>query len=337
MKVVILHNKVSEGASKDEEDVLVQVEAVFAALAALGHRPVAVPFSIDAAAAMQAVRAIAPDLVFNLVESVEGAGRLIHLAPALLDHMRIPYTGAGTEAIFLTSNKLVAKEWLKKSGLPTPAWIAPRGGRGAETSAGGPFIVKSVWEHASVGLDEDSVIFADSDDPDRLIREMERRKDSLGGDCFAEAFIDGREFNLSLLAGPDGPEVLPPAEIRFDLYPPDKPKVVGYRAKWESDSFEYLHTERTFEFSPADEPLVARLGDLARQCWDIFHLRGYARVDFRVDKSGAPWVLEVNANPCLSQDAGFYAAAQRAGLGCPEVIGRIIAGSVSVGAWSADV
>jgi D-alanine-D-alanine ligase len=331
MKVVILHNKVSEEASKDEEDVLVQVKAVFAALSALGHRPVAVPFSIDAAAAIYALRAIAPDLVFNLVESVEGTGRLIYLAPALLDYMRIPYTGAGTEAIFLTSNKLVAKDWLKKSGLPTPGWIAPRGGRGGDAPSGGPFIVKSVWEHASVGLDEDSVIFPDPDDPDLLIREMERRKDSLGGDCFAETFIDGRELNLSLLAGADGPQVLPPAEIRFDLYPPDKLKVVGYRAKWELDSFEYLHTERSFDFSPADGPLIARLGKLAKQCWDVLHLRGYARVDFRVDASGAPWVLEVNANPCLSPDAGFYAAAQRAGLGYPEVVGRIIADSVSVG------
>ena len=322
MKVVILHNKVSRGAGKDEEDTLVQVDAVSEALSELGHFPVALAFSIDVAAAMEALEAVRPDLVFNLVESVEGTGRLIYLAPALLDHMRIPYTGANTEAVFLTSNKLVAKDCLMRCGLPTPPWITLRNDRGGDAVKHGRCIIKSVWEHASVGLDEDSVVPAD--DGDLLMGEMERRKSSLGGDCFAEAFIDGRELNLSLIGGPDGPELLPPAEIRFDRYPRDKLKVVGYRAKWESDSFEYHHTPRSFDFPREDASLLARLEDLARRCWDIFHLRGYARVDFRVDRSGAPWVLEVNANPCLSPDAGFYAAAMEAGLSYPDVVARIV-------------
>ena len=154
---------------------------------------------------------------------------------------------------------------------------------------------------------------------------MLRRAERLGGEVFAEAYIAGREFNLSVLAGPDGPEVLPPAEIHFVDYPDDRPRIVGYRAKWDSDSFEYHHTPRSFDFPPPDAPLLAELCRLARACWDLFGLRGYARVDFRVDETGQPWVLEINANPCLSPDAGFGAAAERAGLSFPAVIARILA------------
>ena len=142
--------------------------------------------------------------------------------------------------------------------------------------------------------------------------------------CFAELYIDGREFNLSLLAGNTGPEVLPPAEILFHDYPPDMAKVVDYRSKWVEDSFEYLHTPRSFDFSKKDEPLIQRLKDMAIHCWNIFGLRGYARVDFRVDENSQPWILEVNTNPCLSPDGGFSAAVEQAGLTFNQAIERIV-------------
>jgi D-alanine-D-alanine ligase len=74
---------------------------------------------------------------------------------------------------------------------------------------------------------------------------------------------------------------------------------------------------------------LGRLRELARQCWQLFALRGYARVDFRVDPQGRPWVLEVNTNPCLSPDAGFLAAAAQAGLSPMDVIRRIVEGARS--------
>ncbi|MBK7406412.1 MAG: GNAT family N-acetyltransferase [Phycisphaerales bacterium] len=103
---------------------------------------------------------------------------------------------------------------------------------------------------------------------------------------------------------------------------------MGFRAKWEPDSFEYAHTIRRFDLSPADGPLLRRLGEVALQCWDVFELRGYARVDFRVDPSGRPWVLEVNANPCIAPDAGFMESAKRAGLRPEEVLARILEAAV---------
>jgi D-alanine-D-alanine ligase len=339
MKVAVIHGAVAEDAGRDEKDVLVQVDAVSEGLAALGHEPVAVPVSLNLEETARTLTALQPLIAFNLVESLSGKGSLIHIVPALLDALKIPYTGSGTEAIILTSNKVLAKKWLGAASLPTPPWFTAAERR-EELCVTGPWLVKSAWEHASIGLDEDSVI----PDADRglLLAEMEVRRGVLGGACLAEAFIDGREFNLSLLAdrvnpgcgldGPavpslvcgSGPEVLPPAEIRFDAYPPGKVRVVGYRSKWEADSFEFSHTPRSFEFPETDAPLLARLRELAIRCWKLFDLEGYARVDFRVDKEGRPWILEVNTNPCLSPDAGFHAATLRAGLSFSEVLNRII-------------
>jgi D-alanine-D-alanine ligase len=184
------------------------------------------------------------------------------------------------------------------------------------------WIIKSVWEHASIGLDEKSLV--EGVTPEMAFSLLASRASRLGGSCFAERFIDGREFNLTLLAGPKEVQVMPPAEIVFEDYGADMPRIVDYAAKWEKNSFAYQHTVRRFDFPPGDQPLLAALAVLARRCWEAFGLGGYARVDFRVDADGRPWVLEVNANPCLSPDAGYAAALAQAGLPFTEAVRRIM-------------
>ena len=127
---------------------------------------------------------------------------------------------------------------------------------------------------------------------------------------------------MSLIAAPTGPRVLPVAEMEFVEFPSTKPAIVGYAAKWDADSFEYRNTVRSFGVEAA---LAVRAERLALACWELFALDGYARVDFRVDGSGLPFVLEVNANPCLSPDAGFAAALAQAGIGYAEAIGWLLA------------
>jgi len=330
MKVAILHSEVPEAASWDEQDVLVQVAVVSQALIHLGYVPAAVPFSARMERTIQDLKEIGPAWIFNLVETVEGRGRFIHLAPLILDLLNIPYTGNATDAVHATSNKRLAKSLMVEYGIPTPPWFTLSAISEEPENIEGRFIIKSVWEHASVGLDEDSVMRYP--DGDSLRREMERRCERLGGECIAEQYIEGREFNLSLLANENGAEVLPPAEIHFENYPSDKTRVVGYRAKWDADSFEYHHTPRSFDFPETDQPLLQRLCNLAQRCWKRFHLRGYVRVDFRADHEGRPWVLEINTNPCLSPDSGFTAATRQAGLSIEDVIRRIIQDSIPDGA-----
>ena len=310
--------------SKDEQDGLIQVESVLQALSDLHHDPVSVGFSLNIQETLKNIAEINPSLVFNLVESIDGQGRLIHLAPSILDAMNIVYTGAGTDAIYTTSNKILAKQILRGARIPTPFFLTPEKARQRKTPLCSPGIIKSVWEHGSVGMGHDSVVFPQTHA--QLLMEMDCRKDQLGGACFAEAFIEGREFNISLLATDRNgiPQVLPPAEICFENYPSDKHKIVDYNAKWETESFEYRHTIRSFDFPPHDRPVLDKIDKIARSCWKLFNLKGYARVDFRVDDDGKPWVLEVNTNPCIAPDSGFVAAAGKADLSFTHIVARIL-------------
>lgn len=102
MKIAILHGEVAKDAQPDEKDVLVQMDIVSEGLAALGHRPVAVPVSLNLEETARTLIAISPAIVFNLVESITGKGVFIHVIPTLLEALKIPYTGAGVEALLLT-------------------------------------------------------------------------------------------------------------------------------------------------------------------------------------------------------------------------------------------
>ncbi len=320
-RVVVLHGTVALDASADEQDTLLQAEAVADALRGLGFEVELSALSLDLAAASAALAALRPDLVFNLVEAVGGSGRLIHLGQAVLDELGIPYTGVPLDAQFLTSNKLVAKRMLELAGLPTPHWCEGKDVHGRDWT--GAWIVKSTWEHASVGMDDGAVV------PTLAAARSRVRSAGRLGDWFAEAYVEGRELNLALLGGGDDPVVLSAAEIRFDGYPPGKPRIVGYAAKWDAGSFEYLHTPRVFLDPQGEAGLLSRLEELAVECWRLFRLQGYARVDFRVDTDGRPWILEVNANPCLSPDAGFAAAAARVGMPYADLVGRIVADALN--------
>jgi D-alanine-D-alanine ligase len=332
MHLAIVHNAVSTASAPDEQDVLVQAGAVSETLWSLGHEVVTLSCNLDLTSIKRRLESLVPDLIFNLVESLGGYGRLIHLFPAMLDAMGLPYTGSQTEAIWMTSHKVMAKRHMLSVRIPTPVWLGPypkdltsslysKPSSTADDSSRN-WIIKSLWEHASMGLESNSIV---SKAPGKdIVRELSKHAKRLGGACFAEEYIHGREFNLSVLAGPDGPQVLPPAEIVFEGYDTSRPLIVGYRAKWEADSYEYHHTPRSFDFDSEDESLLAILKDLALRCWQKFGLKGYARVDFRVDDTGQPWILEINANPCISPDAGFAAAVNAAGIGFTQAVDRII-------------
>jgi len=327
MHVAILHQHVPADASADERDVLVQVDAISGALTRLGHSFSVVPCTLDLAALAGKLESRRPDLVFNLVESLNGTDSLQSLVPLLVESLRIRCTGSSGAAILDSGRKGFAKSLLRAASLPTPASYdigtldQPR----CEFTPG-RFILKPDLEHASLGMTDADVVDAAS--VEQLRSQLSSKAAAFGRPVFAEAFIDGREFNLSLLESAGEVQVLPPAEIRFVDFPAGKPTIVGSAAKWDETSFEYAATVRSFELDSADGPLVELLGRLAVGCWKALNLRGYARVDFRVDPDGVPFILEANANPCLSPDAGFAAAAAIAGMDHTEITRRILEAAV---------
>lgn len=314
----MIHDEVAPEARVDERDVLVQVSFIAGTLRRLGHDVDSLAVGPDLGRLQGALRERRPEAVFNLVESCLGSCRLAPSAPALLETLGVPFTGAGSVAMAITNHKLAAKRLLAANGLPTPDWIEPAALQRTSDLPPGSWIVKGTVEHASVGIGGGSVISGGGG----AARQARARAAHIGGEAFAERFIEGREFNVGLLAAPDGVEVLPICEIVFEGDWADRPRIVGYAAKWDEDSFEYGHTPRRYDFGPTDAPLLRELEALARRCWHVFDMRGYARVDVRIGE--APTILEVNSNPCLSPDAGFVAACDRAGLEREAIVARIL-------------
>ena len=315
-RVIILINKISDNPGEDELDVLSQALEVEKALEKLGYSTIREFINLDLETAKNNIRRLDPVFVFNLVESLDQRGDLIYLAPALLGSMQIPYTGCPLDAMFITSNKILTKKILAGNGIRTPEWF-----ESSQIINPDPlktYIAKPLWEDASVGISDSSVFRGSNTE---ITGQLKSR---WGSGFFVEEFIDGREFNISILGGENGPQVMPLAEILFKDFPPNKPRIVGYAAKWDQDTFEYKNTVRSFEVENTSSELQSELQEMALKCWKIFNLKGYARVDIRVDHDDKPYVLEINANPCISPDAGFYAACSHAGISFTEVIKRIV-------------
>ncbi len=256
-----------------------------------------------------------PDLVFNLVEGLNGQDRLACAIPALLESLSLPFTGNPTTVIALADDKLALKRQLCTLGLPTPP-------AGPIVDPGATFIVKARFQHASLGLGPDARVTS-WPAAERLIEIQSRRH---GTPFFAEAFIPGREFNLSLLETAGGHiRLLPPAEIEFRNWPADRPQIVDYEAKWDPESPAAQGTVRVFPKGDGpDGAILQTLYGLAGILFDRLGLAGYARVDFRVDSQGQPWIIDLNPNPTLDPEAGFAQAAQAGGLGYRDLIEEIL-------------
>ena len=315
-KVIILYNAVDENCNPDEADVLHQVELVSEALTELGYLPEAFPLGHNLKTDMDQIKAAEPLFVFNLVESVFDKGELLYMGAAVLNALKIPFAGVPVEGLFITTNKVLTKRLLRYNGIPTPDYYTLE-----QLSLLKPhtrYLLKPISEDGSVGLDEDAVFTRDQQEM------LDKIKLLPSSHFFIEEFIEGREFNLSVLGGKSKVDVLTPAEMVFHDFPEGKPRMLGYRAKWDESSTEYKNTTRSFEGLAPDSNLYRELVRISRECWEHFALKGFARVDFRVDEKENPWVIEINGNPCISPDSGFIAAAHKAGLSNKEVIGRII-------------
>lgn len=246
-------------------------------------------------------------MAFNLCETVGEDPQLAAHPAAVLELMGIPFSGSPSPAIMLTTDKLMTKRLLKANGISTPNYQVYDGAAAFRADAlTFPVVVKPRFQDASVGIDQESVFRSGEELNARIGKLFEDF-----GTLLVEEYIAGREFNISLLGHP-APKTLPAAEIDFSGFPDDLFPIVGYRAKWDTSSVEYQHTARQFPDLP--HALQRDLERTALECFRLFMLRDYGRIDIRVDLAGRIYVLEINANPCLSPDAGFVAAAERGGI-----------------------
>ncbi len=311
MKTGIVYNPpVARGDANWESsvDVLTQVEAIEAALGNAGRTTRRIALTRDLASFLDEMRAHEIDAVFNLCETVEEDPALCWHPAAVLELLNVPFSGSPSRALVLTADKVLTKQLLTANGIRTPGFGEYRGRETFDPSGlEFPVIVKPRFEDASIGIEQDSIF----ETPKALMNRIETFNARFGP-VMVEEYVEGREFNVSLIGYPEA-RVLPMAEIDFSAFPDDLYKIVGYRAKWVEDSFEYNNTPRLFSARVSPET-SSELRSTALHCFNLFGLRDYGRVDMRVDDRGRVYVLEINANPCLSPDAGLAASYAREGF-----------------------
>jgi D-alanine-D-alanine ligase len=317
--ILVAHNAVAAADDPSTRDVLAQVGFVTKALDDL-HVPYRILAVGDGGVDAASLRGAGA--VFNLVESPPGLPSFQVEAAAAFERLNLKVTGSSADAIRATTDKDGTRRTLAEHGVETaPGGLLDPEHPGILDRVPPPWILKPAHEDASLGLDDDAVT---SDRAQAVVRARKLQQLFNGQPVLVEHLLPGREFNISVLAEGDGFSVLPPAEMTYVDYPPDRPRILGWEAKWDQGSFAYRNTVRVF-LNGTEWPLRNRLDEVAAAAWSACGLSGYARVDIRLDEEGEPCVLEVNANPCISADAGFAAAASKAGLTPTDVVRRILA------------
>ena len=252
------------------------------------------------------------------MESVFGLDDLAPIAPTMLEKLRVPYTGNHAGTLSVTSDKPLAKRIMRQCGLPTADWFVAPDWKGLREDC--IYIVKSATADCSLGLDDGAVVVGAKAARERA--EYCNRK--YGGRWFAESFLEGREFNVSVIENNGKPQVLPVPEMQFLNWTPGRPKIVCYAAKWDEESPDLVNTERLFGIDEKEPALAKKLRDLAAKTWTQFGMHGFGRVDLRLDADDNPFILEVNPNSCIEPGAGLAAAASAARLSYSDLIMQVI-------------
>ena len=312
MKVAIAYDGGSSDWSEaDVAAVMANVRQVQASLKRLGHSTTLVPlFKHDLRWLNKVQRA---DLIFNLIEGINGVACYEDWAVAALELTGIPFTGCRSSSVTLCHRKHVANTLLDRAGVPVPGFALARRNQ-LPPGLRLPVIVKPAGEDASVGIENGAVCATKKSVKERLARISEQ-----WDEVMVQEFVDGREFYVGFL----GSQVLPLSEISFEKMPEGYWRIVSYRAKWVEGSPEY---KGTTPVCPAQvEPALAEgIIQVARLAWETLGGEGYGRVDMRISPEGEPWVLEVNPNPDLSTDAGFAGMARVHGWDYDALVGQVV-------------
>jgi len=322
-RVVLVYNepcpsRYSEiGEEKAVLGVLDAMEAVHQALLQLDFDVVLVPLVPPLAQAESKLRSLNTDLVFNLFEGFCGYPETEALIPEILLQVGISVTGCPPSMLRLALDKAKLKALLTAAGVPTPDFQVLNPQVLHQFRLNYPCIVKPCREDASHGLSPESLV----NDFAALERQSKLISTSYGGDALVEEFINGREFNATVLGNPER-TVLPISEIVYSL-PPGMPRILTFAAKWEPDSFYFQSTKAV---CPADIDVEEqkRIARTARAAFELVGGRGYARVDMRISEDGELNVIEVNPNPDISPGTGAARQAGATGMSYNQFIEEII-------------
>ncbi|HEX5180910.1 MAG TPA: hypothetical protein VFW04_16385 [Gemmatimonadaceae bacterium] len=266
-----------------------------------------------------AVGSMKPHVVFNLLEEFHHNALYDHNIVSFLELMRVPYTGCNPRGLVISRDKALGKKLLAYHRIRTPAFaVFPLGRRPRRPpKLGFPLIIKSLTEHASLGIAKASLVHDDAELEDR-VRFIHQNLDT---DAIAEQFIEGRELYVSVL-GNARVWSLPAWELVIEHSAPNEPLIATAKVKHDLEYQERRGVQ--LQAANLDEPLASHIGRLSRRIYHILEMSGYARIDYRLDAQGILWFLDANPNPDISASEELASAAKRAGMSYTKLLHRIM-------------
>jgi D-alanine-D-alanine ligase len=268
----------------------------------------------------EAVDALKPDIVFNLLEEFHGETVYDHNVVSYLELLKVKYTGCNPRGLMLSRGKALSKKLLAYHRIRVPDFAVFPIGRKVRRPRhlAFPLIVKSLIEHSSLGISQASVVETD----EKLAERVRFIHERVGTDAIAEQFITGRELYVSVL-GNDRLAAFTPWELLVEARDPDAPLIATARVKHDP---EYQAKKGiTIHAAEGVHPdTEKRLLHDSKRIFRILELTGYARVDFRLDDEGRTWFLEANPNPDIAREEEFAQAAAFDGIPYPKLLERIV-------------
>jgi len=255
------------------------------------------------------------DIVFNISEGASGRNRESQV-PMLLEMAGIPYVGADALTLALTLDKIMAKKVFIADKIPTPKFLEIKDISSFDEDTDHmkyPLIVKPRFEGSSKGLNDKSKVENVQDLKKQAAYIIETYKQP----ALVEEFISGQEFTV-LVVGNDNPQALPIVQIKIDGRLMLNDKFYSF-ARITSDKLEYICPAKI------NAELAKKIQDLAIKTYNAVECLDFGRVDFRVDKEGNPYVLEINPLPSLSTEDVFPIIAKEMGITYEAIIGKILA------------
>lgn len=304
---------------KEQEDKPTEAD-VLQSLARMGHAVESMAVFDDIAAIIDKLKSFEPDVVFNLMESVyHDRSHEPHVA-ALLELLKVPYTGSDPDALLLCKDKAIAKQLLSYHRIRVARFVVSHRQHPLRRLRRFvyPAFVKPVSEESSDGISMAS--FARTEE--EAIARGRFVHDKFGCDALIEEYIDGRELYVSVMGG-RRPVVFPPRELFFDEVPEDTPRFATFKAKWD-DSYRKKWGIRNGPANELPEGVEARLAELARRVCKLLRIRGHGRIDVRLTNDGDIVVLEANPNPSLAEEDDFAQSAAAAGVPYDCLIQKIL-------------
>lgn len=268
------------------------------------------------------LRANPPQMVFNLCDEGFNNDAFMELhVPALLEMLRIPYTGAGPACLGLCYNKALVRAIAASLDVPVPleTFYDPAD-QAATLPSSFPALVKPNYGDSSVGITQKAVVRS----PEELLSYLEQLRSELPGRAvLIQEFLSGAEFSVAIIGNPGlTNRSLPPLQVDYSGLDATLPPILGYESKWIPDSPYW--TQIKYHEALIDEDTRRKLVDYSNRLFERLECRDYARFDFRTDSDGEIKLLEVNPNPGWCWDGKLNFMATYAGLRYAELIELIL-------------